>query len=82
MAYYFIEVTDTINGKANYSWTEKYCVEATEANVMRRVKRELGWNGVRCDRKVCGDKVQLKPRGGDVVAVIQRETDNKLTKSM
>jgi len=74
MAFYFIEVTDTFGGQANYSWVEKYCIEATEASVMRRAKREIGWNGVRCDRFDHGDTVELRPRGMAQVAFIQRET--------
>jgi hypothetical protein len=71
MAYYFIEVTDTFGGEANYSWVRKYCIEATESNVVRRAKAEIGWNGVRCDRADLGEIIELRPRGECVVAFIE-----------
>lgn len=73
MGFYYIEVTDTYGGQANYSWVEKYCIEATETNVVRRAKREIKWNGVRCDRFDHGDSIELRPRGLCQVAFIQRE---------
>ena len=73
MSFYFIEVTDTFGGQANYSWVEKYCIEATDVTAVRRAKREIGWNGVRCDRYDCGDYIELRPRGMAQVAFIQRE---------
>lgn len=76
MSFYFIEVTDTFGGQANYSWVEKYCVEATEGSVIRRAKREIGWNGVRCDRYEQGDVVELRPRGMAQVAFIHRESSH------
>ena len=68
MAYYFIEVSDT-----RKTWVEKYCIEATEATAIRRAKIEIGWNGVRCDRHNRGDVIELRPRGLDRCAIIQRE---------
>lgn len=73
MAFYFIEITDTFGGQANYSWVEKYCIEATESNVVRRAKAEIGWNGMRCDKTDCGTFIELKPRGLNQVAFINRE---------
>lgn len=73
MAFYFIEVTDTYGNQPNYSWVEKYCIEATEGSVVRRAKREIGWNGIRCDRSECGDALELRPRGMAQVAFIYRE---------
>lgn len=70
MAYYFIEVTDT-----HRTWVEKYCIEANETTAIRRAKTEIGWNGMRCDRKDCGDLIELRPRGLDQRATIQREPD-------
>jgi len=76
MSFYFIEVTDTFGDQANYSWVEKYCIEATDATAVRRAKREIGWNGVRCDRHDYGDLIELRPRGLAQVAFIQREQVN------
>lgn len=76
MAFYYIEVTDTYGGQANYSWVEKHCIEAEETNAIRRAKREIGWNGVRCDRFDHEDTIELRPRGLAQVAFIQRESLN------
>jgi hypothetical protein len=68
MAFYFIEVSDTDN-----TWTEKYCIEATEATAIKRAKLEIGWNGLRCNRYDRGDTVELRPRGKYLKALVQRE---------
>jgi hypothetical protein len=74
MNYYFIEVTDTFGGEANYSWVNKYCVEATDKTAVRRAKKAIGWNGIRCDREDCGEFIKLIPRGMCQVAFIQMES--------
>jgi len=66
--YYFIEVSDTAK-----TWTEKFCIEAQEDTVVRRAKKEIGWNGLRCNRKDCGQTIRLNPRGLDLVAIIERD---------
>ena len=73
MAGYFIEITDTFGGQANYSWVEKHYIEAEDKNVVRRAKNLIGWNGVRCNRYDHGDLIELRPRHQCVVAFIQRE---------
>lgn len=69
---YYIEVTDTYGGESNYSWVQKFYIEATEATVVRRAKKEIRWNGVRCDRNDCGETIKLIPRGLAQVAFIER----------
>jgi hypothetical protein len=70
MTYYYIEVTDTAK-----SWVEKFCIQATDVTAVRRAKIEIGWNGIRCNRKDCGGKIELRPRGMDRVATIEKDRD-------
>jgi hypothetical protein len=67
-AFYYIHVTDRYN-----SWYENYCVEATEQTVVKRAKQEIGWSGKRCTRYDKGDFIELRLRGDDVIAVIEKE---------
>jgi hypothetical protein len=68
-SFYYIEVSDLAN-----TWTEKFCIEATEATAVRRAKNEIGWNGLRCNRYDRGDAIELRPRGQNRKALIQRES--------
>ena len=67
-SFYYIEVSDLAN-----TWIEKFCIEATEATAVRRAKNEIGWNGLRCNRYDRGDAIELRPRGQNRKALIQRE---------
>ena len=43
---YFVEVTDTFGGEANYSWVKRFKVHAnTERGAMRKVARNMGFGG-------------------------------------
>lgn len=43
MNHYFIELTDTYGGEANYSWVKRFLVKAeTMRGAMRKVSRETG----------------------------------------
>ena len=47
------EVTDTYAGEANYSWVKRGKIETknkefSNLSAIRKVKKEIGWNGVRC----------------------------------
>jgi hypothetical protein len=43
MAYFFIEITDTFGGEANYSWVTRHKVRATsERGALIRVNRDSG----------------------------------------
>jgi len=51
--HYFIEMTDTFGGEANYCWVNRFIVSASsERGAMRKVARETGFNvrSVGCDR--------------------------------
>lgn len=62
------EVTDTFGGEANYSWVKRGTVRCKEGEdysdlaAVRRVKKAIGWNGVRCEVERFGDLITLRPR--------------------
>jgi hypothetical protein len=62
-----IEVTDTFGGEANYSWVNRQTLEVPEGTselaMIRRVKKAIGWNGVKCEVNNMGDSLQIKPQG-------------------
>ena len=70
------EVTDTYGGEANYSWVTRGRVDCKEGEdysdlaAVRRVKRALGWSGVRCRVENYGDMIALYPRGQCIVCFI------------
>lgn len=50
---WFIEVTDTFGGEANYSWVTRHIIKANTARgASNRFGRMSGihWHGVGCDR--------------------------------
>lgn len=63
------EVTDTYGGEANYSWVKRGVVECKEGEdysnlaAIRRVKKAIGWNGIRCKVDDYGDAITLYPVG-------------------
>jgi len=62
-----IEVTDTFGHEANYSWVKRHTLDMIDTlsnySVVRRVKREIGWNGHRCTTVNHGDMIELRPYG-------------------
>lgn len=61
-----IEVTDTFGGEANYSWVTRNTIEMpdklSDLAIVRRVKKEIGWNGERCRTRSYGDLIDIRPR--------------------
>jgi hypothetical protein len=59
------EYTDTFGGEANYSWVKRgsFKCEDSELSIIRRVKRELGLNGIKCIKYDDVDSITLKPQG-------------------
>ena len=46
---FFVEVTDTFAGEANYCWVHRFKVHATTARgAVRKVRREMGLPEARC----------------------------------
>ena len=63
------EMTDTFGGKSNYSWVRRGVVDTKEGEdfsdlaAVRRVKKAIGWNGLRCKVDNYGDTIALYPVG-------------------
>ena len=63
------ELTDTFGGEANYSWVRRGTVETkpnedySDLTAIRRVKKAIGWNGIRCKVENWGDDIALRPVG-------------------
>ena len=72
---YFYTLTDTFCGEANYAWVRKGEVElpegASDLALVRKVKRELGMEGVRCRKEEWGETLVLRPIGQCVVVFIE-----------
>ena len=50
---FFVEVTDTFGGEANYSWVTRYIIRAASPRgVINALSRRYGlsWHSVECDR--------------------------------
>lgn len=63
------EVTDTFGGEANYAWVKRGIIECKEGEeysdlaAVRRVKKAIGWSGVKCRTESDGDSITLHPVG-------------------
>lgn len=61
-----IEKTDTFGGEANYSWVERYELDLVDGQsdlqLIRRIKKVIGWNGVPCHKTDFGDMIELRPK--------------------
>ena len=63
------EVTDTFSGDANYFWVKRGKIETkpgeefSDLAAVRRVKRAIGWNGIRCRVSSYGDMLEIRPAG-------------------
>lgn len=70
------EITDTFGGEANYSWVKRGKIECkpgeefSDLAAVRRVKKELGLNGVACRKESYGDMIALYPVGSCTVCFI------------
>jgi hypothetical protein len=69
-----VECTDTFNGEANYSWVHRNerAFNDTESDyaLVRRAKKLMGYNGVRCRKEQLGETLALYPQGQCVVIFI------------
>lgn len=74
IGHYDVELTDTFGGEANYSWVVRKALPITDnmsdLALVRRAKKVLGINGLRCSVENYGDVIQLKPYRALVVAFI------------
>lgn len=75
--YIQIELTDTFAGESNYSWVVRYRLEhkpgETSRALMRRVKKTLGWSGIRCTVANYGGLIDIRPTDAALVAFVTWE---------
>ena len=63
------EMTDTFGGESNYSWVRRGTIDTKEGEdfsdlaAIRRVKKAIGWNGLKCRVDNYGDDIALYPVG-------------------
>ena len=73
---FFVEVTDTFGGEANYTWVHRFKVHAsTERGAMRKIERRLPYaGGVKKDWDT-GDMERWVWRKACVCAFVEPYTD-------
>ena len=70
------EITDTFGGEANYYWVKRGKIEAkpgeeySDLAAVRRVKKAIGWEGVKCRKENHGDIIALYPVSSCTVCFI------------
>lgn len=68
-------MTDTFGGEANYAWARRGEIDlpegASDLALVRRVKKALGMEGVRCRKEEWGDTLVLRPIGRCLVVFIE-----------
>ena len=70
------EITDTFGGEANYSWVKRGKIEGkpgedySDLAAVRRVKKDAGWENLRCKREDYGDMIVLRPVGQCIIMFI------------
>jgi hypothetical protein len=71
------ELTDTFGGQANYSWVKRgefeMASDATQSQIMRRVKAELDLTGQRFRVESNGDMLTFKPTGCCMIGFVTFE---------
>lgn len=73
---YFVEITDTYAGEANYSWVKRYKVHASSVmGAIRKVSKEKGFQGRLKKTLDCGDMVRYDIRGFAVCAFVTGYVD-------
>jgi hypothetical protein len=74
-----IEVTDTFGGEANYSWVNRHELLAhesiTDLQIMRLVKKEIGWTGLKTTKYNYGDTIEIRPKDICQVCFINFESE-------
>lgn len=76
MKIYYYTMTDTFGGEPNYTWVRRGEVQlpegASDLALVRRVKRALSMEGVRCRKEDWGETLVLRPIGQCVVVFIEQ----------
>lgn len=72
---YQYTLTDTFGGEANYAWAKRGEIElpddASDLALVRRVKKELEMEGVRCRKEKWGETLVLYPVGQCLVLFVE-----------
>jgi len=70
--YFFIEITDTYAGEANYSWVTRYKVKAVSMRgALVKLSKYRGYQGQLKKVLDCGDLLRYDLRGAGVCVFIQ-----------
>lgn len=79
-----VELTDTFNGEANYSWVRRQTISTPEydtrpppryqATVMRRAKAAVGLTGYRGRTEAVGGNLEFRPYGCNMVLFVIWDT--------
>ena len=70
------EITDTFGGEANYARVKRGKIQCKPGEdysnlaAVRRVKKDAGWENLRCKREDYGDMIVLRPVGQCIVMFI------------
>lgn len=70
------EVTDTFCGEANYSWVKRGKIEMSrgkdysDLSAVRKVKKAIGWNGLKCKTENDCEGITIRPQGLNMVCFI------------
>lgn len=68
-----VELTDTFNGEANYSWIRRWefdCKGMSDYQIMRKVKKLIGWNGVQTKKDEYFDSWRIIQSGLNIVCIV------------
>jgi len=73
MTKFFVEITDTFGGEANYSWVRRAPLESKKDTPRSMVQTAKAWahlTGLRCKVENYGDQITIKPCGMCLVLFI------------
>jgi hypothetical protein len=73
---FYVEVTNTFGGEANYCWLLRFKVKAkTKRGAVVKVSKELGYQGLIRKRFDCGDMSRHDVYGNNVCLFVYDGTD-------
>lgn len=71
-----IEHTDTFGGEANYCWVNRSELAIPDSYnqswIVRKIKEQVGWTGMRCNVEDWGDTIAIRPAGLCQIAFASR----------
>ncbi len=67
------EITDMANGEPQYTWVKHGEIHMDDGMstyaIARRIKRELGWHGLKCLNTTLDGRIEIRPYGGNQMAI-------------